>query len=980
MLPNALLAALLAIAVAPGIAVGSAAADIRGSGAQEACPRVVGPEMERGWSAYRTADLDAAREAFASALERCPEHADAVAGLGYVALREGSDEAARERFRAALERDPGHVDALVGLGLVAWRAGDLRAVARRFERVRRLDPDNATAREYLARLPEGLGPAPERAPLVLPDSTRVSARVRDGRFEVPAPPGPAEPAGAAEATEEAEADWRPLYVKGVNLGAALPGRFPSQFPDEDVYRRWIGQMAEAGFNVVRAYTIHPPGFYRALADHNAAHPRDPLRLVHGVWTELPPGSDYDDPAWRRGFVDEMRRAVDVVHGRADLEPRPGHASGHYTADVSRWTLAWIIGREWEPYSVEAYDDLRAGTSDWRGDYLEVRDGSPMDVWLARASEELVAYEAERYRQQRPVAYTNWPTLDPLHHPTETTTRETWALQRALGEPVGPRPPRYDFDDDAVSLDATTTRATDAFRAGWFAAYHVYPYYPDFMVLDPGYREARSPFGPSTYWGYLRELKDHHGDMALLVAEYGVPASLGIAHLQPQGWHHGGHTEEEMARIDVRLTREIAAADLAGGLLFAWMDEWFKQNWLVHPFELPAERNRLWYNRLDAEQHYGVMAMEPQPAVEGEDPAERAAAWAERSPLYRSPADESVLRAAADAAALWLRVDVPDQLEAREILVGFDMVGPSAGADAASGRGQTSSRPGPGDVRWPAADAPASPVGMEFVLRARRDGDGDDEVQVLADGSSNPFRLEPVREEIPPPGGFEALEVMRVEDAPPGHFHDRVDMRYDRPYVSRPGSDGAYDSLRVVTNRARLGRDTTEFAALGYDRGVLPGGERPDGYWSWSDDGRRLEVRIPWTLLNVTDPSSRAVLQDDPGDEDADEVPFGTIRVPDVGLVLAVRDGEGAWHRWPASEAPEAVARWSWPTWEEPTWTSRRRPVFEALRHAFRDLEPFGTGTTDTDSSGIDPGAEAGDPPGDANRDESRRPRERLLQP
>jgi hypothetical protein len=961
-LPNALLAALLAIAVAPGIALGTAPADAGEPGTQEACPRVVGTEMERGWAAYRSADLAAAREAFAAALERCPDHADAVAGVGYVALREGDDEAARERFRGALELNPVHVDALVGLGLVAWRAGDLRAVARRFERVRELDPDNATARAYLARLPEGLGPAPERPPLALPDSTRVAARVRDGRFEVPAAPEPgervepAEPAQASEAArtaDAAEADWRPFYVKGVNLGAALPGRFPSQFPEEDVYRRWIGQMAEAGFNVVRAYTIHPPGFYRALADHNAAHPRDPLRLIHGVWTELPPGSDYDDPAWRRDFVAEMRRVVDVVHGRADLEPRPGHASGHYTADVSRWTLAWIIGREWEPYSVEEYDDLRAGTSDWRGDFLEVRDGSPTDVWLARACEKMVAYETERYRQQRPVAYTNWPTLDPLHHPTETTTKETWSIRRALGERVGPRPPRYDFDDDAVSLDATTTRATDAFRAGWFAAYHVYPYYPDFMVLDPGYREARSPFGPSTYWGYLRELKDHHGDMALLVAEYGVPASLGIAHLQPQGWHHGGHTEEEMARIDVRLTREIAAADLAGGVLFAWMDEWFKQNWLVQPFELPAERNRLWYNRMDAGKHEGVLAMEPEPAGVGQEPDGRAAAWAERPPLYRSTAGEPLLRAAADAAALWLRVDVPDDLEAREILVGFDMVGPSASAEGSS--------PGPGDVRWPAADAPASPVGMEIVLRARRDGDGDDEVRVLADGSSNPFRLEPVREEMPPPGGSGALEVVRIEDAPPGHFHGRVDMRYDRPYVSRPGSDGAYDSLRVVTNRARLGRDSTEFAALGYDRGVLPGGERPDGYWSWSADGRRLEVRVPWLLLNVTDPSSRAVLQDDPGGEDADDVAFGTIQIPDVGLVLAVRDGEGSWRRWPASGTPDAVARWSWPTWEEPAWTSRRRPAFEALRHAFRDLEPFGPQPSDDSTPEPDTSRREGGP-------------------
>lgn len=897
------------------------------------CPRAAGPDVERGWRAYRADSLETARDAFAAALDRCPGQTDAVVGLGYVALRSGRDGEAGERFRTAVEADPGHVDALVGLGLVAWRAGDHDAVRRRFRRVRELDPGNATAREYLARLPVEPAAPPVRAPLDPPDSLVVPARVRDGRFEVSvsSAAGPGEP----------EAAWRPFYVKGVNLGAALPGRFPSQFPDADVYRRWIGRIAEAGFNAIRVYTIHPPGFYRALAEHNAERPEDPLRLIHGVWTGLPPDSDYDDAAWRRSFVEEMRRVVDVVHGRADVEPRPGHASGHYTADVSAWTLAWIVGREWEPYSVERYDDLKAGTTTWRGEFLEVRDGSPMDVWLARACEELVGYETERYREQRPLAYTNWPTLDPLRHPTETTTRETWELRRALGEQVGPRPPRYDFDDDAVGLDATTTRATDAFPAGWFAAYHVYPYYPDFMVLDPGYREARSPFGPSTYWGYLERLKRHHGDMAVLVAEYGVPASLGIAHLQPQGWHHGGHTEAEMAEIDARLTREIAAAGMAGGVLFAWIDEWFKQNWLVQRFELPADRNRLWYNRMDAEQHYGVLAIEPEPAVPGPDPAARAEAWDERRPLYRSSAGGPVLRAAADAAALWLRIDVPEGEAPRDVLVGFDLVGPGGAGDGGRNGGAPDARPGPGDVRWPAAGAPASPVGLEFALRARRGDGGGREVRVLADDGSNPFRLRPIREQIPPPGP-EGLVVPEIDDPPPGLFHARADMLFDRPYVSRPNDDGRWDSLRVVTNRSRLGRDTTEFAALGYDRGVLPEGERPDGFWSWSADGRRLEVRIPWLLLNVTDPSSRTLLQDTPreGEADAGDEGFGTIRIPDVGFVLAVRGADGGWRRWPRRGTAEAVARWSWPTWEEPAWTSRPRPAFGTLRGLFRELDPF----------------------------------------
>ena len=105
-------------------------------------------------------------------------------------------------------------------------------------------------------------------------------------------------------------------------------------------------------------------------------------------------------------------------------------------------------------------------------------------------------------------------------------------------------------------------------------------------------------------------------MPVVISEYGVPASIGSAHLQPQGWHHGGHTEPRMAEINARITREIAEAGMAGGAIFAWIDEWFKKNWIVIDFEIPLERNRLWHNRLDAEQHYGMLAMDPGEVVAG----------------------------------------------------------------------------------------------------------------------------------------------------------------------------------------------------------------------------------------------------------------------------------------------------------------------------------------------------------------------------
>lgn len=855
---------------------------------QAGCPDAAQADLAAGWDQYRADAMAAARTHFQRAAARCQNHVGAAVGLGYVALRLNDRAEATRWFRAALATDSSTVDALVGLGLLAWRAQDLTAVREMFLRVQALDPANAEARDYLGRLPAAAGPAP-RPPLVLPDSTEYPARTHGNHFDVRTAQG-----------------WQPFYLKGINLGAALPGRFPSEFPDSATYSLWIGEMGEMDANVVRVYTTHPPHFYGAIEAYNTSHPDRPLWLVHGVWTELPPRDDYDEPVWKADFFGEMRRVVDLLHGRADLPPRPGHASGRYTADVSRWTLAYIIGREWEPASIIAFNRQHPDTASWTGRFLSIASGTAADVWMTRALEQLIAYETDTYRAQRPVAYTNWPTLDPLHHPTETTADEEVAIRRSRGEYVA-RAPR-EYDNDAAGLDASLLVPTAAFPAGVFAAYHAYPYYPDFMVLDSGYAAARSPEGPSNYYGYLQALTAHHAGMPVVIAEYGVPASAGIAHLQPQGWHHGGHTEASMAAVNARLTREIAAAGAAGGIVFAWIDEWFKRNWLVMDFELPAERNRLWLNRLDPEQLYGIMALEPEPAVTGVTVTERRAAWRDIAPLYAS-ADGARVRAAADAAYLWLAFERGAAPPAAALYAGFDIIEPRAG-----------------DFRWPGQMGPRLPVGIELALVWTGE-----EARVLADPASNPFRIEPVRQDLP--GGTRLRTRPVTDNVPPGLWYGRFEQRYGSPYLTEPNDDGWFDSLRVVTNRPRFGRDHTEYAAVGYDRGVLRPGPPPDGNWEVLPEQGIFEVRIPWALLNVTDPSERRVLQ---GAIAADGT-FGTQAVDAIGIVVAVRDQAGNWRTWP--DPGSAVERFSWRGWEVPRWRARRRPVFAVLRSTFRELAP-----------------------------------------
>src|SRR5436190_1623679 len=439
-----------------------------GSQVPAPCPHAAaaGRETAAGWQAYRSEAIAQAATHFAAADSLCPgDHATQI-GLGFVLLRQSQPRGAAERFLQDVASDARYAEAWYGLGLARSRQGQRPAAADAWRRTLRLAPAYEDAELQLLAL--GIDSGLALPAVVRPVDLDVPARTAGDGFEI-----------------YTNAGWRPFYVKGINLGVALPGHFPSEFPtDDSTYGRWLELIAGAHANAVRVYTILPPAFYRALKTWNDAHADRALWLLHGVWTELPPRADYDAPGWKADFRGEMRRVVDLVHGHALIAARPGHAFGRYESDVSNHALGFIIGREWEPFSIRVYNARRRDRTAFAGRFLELDRGSPADAWMAEQCDYLVAYEWDTYHAQRPIAYTNWPTLDPLVHPTEPTLEEEQGLRRRYGFPPNPRLKEY--DNDRESLDAMLVHTTPADLAGYFASYHAYPYYPDFIDLDSSY--------------------------------------------------------------------------------------------------------------------------------------------------------------------------------------------------------------------------------------------------------------------------------------------------------------------------------------------------------------------------------------------------------------------------------------------------------------------------------------------------------------
>jgi hypothetical protein len=395
-------------------------------------------------------------------------------------------------------------------------------------------------------------------------------------------------------------EYRSLLLKGINLGSSPPGYFPGEIayaisPAE--YESWIQSMADAGFNSLRIYTLHPPVFYEKLANYNQRHPDKPLLLFQGIWLEeiedySVPGA-YDLINQTASFTNEIKEVVNCINGNGDIAYRYGKSYGRYITDVSRWTAGYIIGREISPQEVDSTDKSHPSLNSYSGNYLGITGAKATEVFCTQMLEQTIKYESSNYSVRRPVSIASWPTLDPLTHPTETYT-----------------------DEDKASYDITKITLKNP-EPGIFASYHAYPYYPNFISEQPSYLTYSDPNGPNSYLGYLNDMSAHYSSMPLVIAEFGVPSSWGSAHQAYSNMHHGGYSEQQQGEKNMRLMHNIIDAGCAGGFMFAWMDEWFKPTWIVSYLEAygmvsggtTIPTRQLWHNLASPEQNFGLISFD-----------------------------------------------------------------------------------------------------------------------------------------------------------------------------------------------------------------------------------------------------------------------------------------------------------------------------------------------------------------------------------
>ncbi len=392
-----------------------------------------------------------------------------------------------------------------------------------------------------------------------------------------------------------EGQWEDFFIKGVNIGSSLPGKWFTEFSkDEALYLQWFRQIADMNANTIRAYTLLAPDFYSALAYFNKSNPQSPLWLYQEIWPEEnPENGNYLVQAYDDEYKKEIKNVINAMHGQAKIPQRSFRAYGIYAADVSPYIAGYLVGRELEPEEVIQTNLLNPGYA-FEGDYFfSESDAAPTEAWLAMSCDYVAQYETEAFGWQHPIGIVSWPTLDPTEHDSE------WNIS-------GDKNLEY---NDKTEVDINHIGIKENLKAGFFGAYHISPNYPDFMNNEVSYALYTDEEGVLRYGGYLQEFIENHTKYPALVAEFGLSTGMGNAHENPDGYNHGGLNEEQQGLGIVRMMKAIEREGYAGGLIFEWADEWAKKTWITEPYILPFERNPLWHNIVDPEQNYGIVAME-----------------------------------------------------------------------------------------------------------------------------------------------------------------------------------------------------------------------------------------------------------------------------------------------------------------------------------------------------------------------------------
>lgn len=403
---------------------------------------------------------------------------------------------------------------------------------------------------------------------------------------------PFQTAGKKLLIRSENSEYECFQMKGVEISASVPGHYATEFyAEEEDYLRWFGQIQKMGANTIKPQRLMDDEFYNALFRYNTEQ-EQPLYLLQGISVadEINYGTKtgYDN-AYQGQLIKNGKAAVDIIHGRKTIGLGELSGTGKYRKDISDWVIGIVVGNEWNPDAV-AYTDHHAlyKGKRYEGTYISSgEEATPFEGMIASVMDEIVRYESEKYHEQRPIGFISSPDTDFLEYD------ENYRIQ--LG--------KYS------SLDAEHLAVSEKMEAGIFAAYHMFDYCDDFSsyLSDTQKKELGNLLEgldrDSSYGGYLQLLSRYH-TMPVLLTQYGFSSARGAVKI-------GCEPEEEWQQGEklMKVYRDAKNYGWSGVCILSWQDIWEQKTWNTS-FAADMHRRNLWHNVQSDNENYGLLEFVP----------------------------------------------------------------------------------------------------------------------------------------------------------------------------------------------------------------------------------------------------------------------------------------------------------------------------------------------------------------------------------
>lgn len=384
----------------------------------------------------------------------------------------------------------------------------------------------------------------------------------------------------------------PFIVKGVVVNGFLPGHLESDYAiDEEMYQTWFSQIQAMGANTIRVKSIMDDDFYNALYKFNKEN-ENPLYLLQGLIV-----SDYaqnnKQDAYADVFLKTLKQdaisAVDIIHGRKNIILNRANGQGFYRKDISEWVLGFVVGDSWHSDTVAYTNEHAKSSAIFQGNYLATtKDANAFEALLAEVMDTVLTYESDKYDMQHLVTFSNEQLNDPFLYD------DNYALQT----------------HKVAHINAEHIVTQDTLKSGYFASYRMQDVAKGMMgaLIDSDVKALKQKIQQKDETlGYVQLLTQYH-TIPMIVGDYGYSTARGVDRQSLIEQNGKGLNEQQQGTQLVNAYQSYIKNGCQGAIINAWNDNWGYRTWNTS-YAKDVHRAYMWNDVQTNDSGYGLMAYE-----------------------------------------------------------------------------------------------------------------------------------------------------------------------------------------------------------------------------------------------------------------------------------------------------------------------------------------------------------------------------------